>query len=70
MKIHASTNGFSTFAITKLSCGLDQTNWPEIVKLLRDIFAYADVQIEVYTLGENEVHALAAEGDAEFYADD
>ena len=70
MKIHASTNGVSTLAIPKLGCGLDQMNWQEVVKLLRDIFAYADVQIVVYTLEENGVHALSAEGDAEFYAND
>ena len=70
MKTHASTNGVSTIAIPKLGCGLDQMNWQEVVKLLRDIFAYADVQIVVYTLEENGVHALSAEGDAEFYADD
>ena len=70
MKFHAGTNGVSTIAITKLGCGLDQMNWQEVVKLLRDIFAYADVQIVVYTLEENGVHALSAEGDAEFYADD
>ena len=70
MKIHASTNGVSTIAIPKLGCGLDQMNWQEVVKLLRDIFAYADVQIVVYTLEENGVHALSAERDAEFYADD
>ena len=40
------------------------------MKLLRDIFAYADVQIVVYTLEENGVHAMSAESDAEFYADD
>ena len=39
------------------------------MKLLRDIFAYADVQI-VYTLEENGVHAPSAEGDAECYSDD
>ena len=70
MKIHASVNGVSTFAIPKLGCALDQKNWREIVKLLRDIFAYADVQLVVYSLGEHGVHALSAEGDAEFYADD
>ena len=70
MKIHASTNGVSTIAIPKLGCGLDQMNWQEVVKLLRDIFANADVQIVVYTLEENGVHALSTEGDAEFYADD
>ena len=43
-------------------------NWQEAVKLLRDIFAYADIQIVV--LEEHEVHALSAEGDAEFYAED
>ena len=68
MKIHESTNGVSTIAIPKLGCGLDQMNWQEVVKLLRDIFVYADVQIVVYTLKENGVHALSAEGDAEFYA--
>ena len=60
----------STIAIPKLGCGLDQMNWQENVKLLRDIFAHADVQIVVYTLEENGVHALSAEGDAVCYADD
>ena len=70
LKIHATTNGVSTIAITKLGCGLDQSNWQEVVKLLRDIFAYFDVRIVVYTLEEHGVHALSVEGDAEFYADD
>ena len=70
MKIHASMTGVSTIAIPKLGFGLDQMNWQEIVKLLREIFAYADVQIVVYTLKENGVYALSAEGDADFYADD
>ena len=70
LKIHASTNGVSTMAIPKLDCGLDQMNWQQIVKILCDFFALADVQNVVYTLEENGVHALSAEGDAEFYADD
>ena len=53
LKIHARTNWVSTIAIPKLGCGLDQMNCREVVKLLRDIFAYADVQIVVYTLEEN-----------------
>ena len=69
MKSHASMIGVSTFAIPKLDCGLDQMNWQEVVKLLRDIFAYADVQLILYTPVENGVHALSADGDAEFYAD-
>ena len=69
MKIHASMNSVSTVAIPKLGCGLDRMNWQEVVKLLRDIFAYADVQLVVYTLEGDGVHALSAEGDAEFYAD-
>ena len=40
------------------------------MRLLRDNFVYADVQMVVYTLEENGVHALSTEGDAEFYADD
>ena len=47
MKKHASTNGVSTIAIPKLGCGLDQMNWQEVVKPLRDTFAEADVQIIV-----------------------
>ena len=70
MKIHASTNGVSTIALPRLRCGLDQMNWQEVVKLIPDIFAYADVQLVVYTLEEKGVHAMSAEGDAEFYADD
>ena len=40
------------------------------MKLLHDIFAHANVQIVEYTLEENGVHALSAEGDGDFYADD
>ena len=69
-KIHASTNGVSNIAIPKLGCGLGQMNWPDVVKPLRDIFAYADVQIVVYLLQEKGVYRLSAEGDAEFDADD
>ena len=57
MKIHNSTKGVSTIAISKLGCGLDQMNWQEVVKLLRDIFAYADVQIVVNTPEGTEFHA-------------
>ena len=70
MKIHAARNGASTIAISKLVCGLDQMNWVQFVKLLRDFFAFAEVQILVYTLEENGTHALSAEGVAELYADD
>ena len=70
MKIHASMNVFCTIAIPKLGCGLDQLNLLEVVKLLRDTFAYADIQIVVYTPEENGVHALSTERDAQFYADD
>ena len=70
MKFHASMNGISTIAIPKLGCGPNQKNQQEDVKLLQVIFAYADVQLVVYTFEENRVHALSTEGDAEFYADD
>ena len=52
MKIHASMNGVSTIAIPKVGCGLDQMNWQEVVELLRDVIAYAEVQIVVYTRGK------------------
>ena len=70
MKIHASMNGVSTIAIPKFGGGLDQMKCKEVVKLFLDIFGYADVEFVVYTLEENGVHELSAEGDAEFYADD
>ena len=54
MKSHASMNSVSTIAIPKLGCGVDQMNWQEVLKVLGDVFAYADVQLVLYTLEENE----------------
>ena len=45
-------------------------NWQDVVKLLRDIFAYLDIQIVVSSLDEHALHAMSAEGDPEFYAQD
>ena len=45
-------------------------NWQDVVKLLRIIFAYSDLQIEVYSLDEHAVHAMTAEGDLEVFAED
>ena len=70
MKSHARLYGISTIAIPKIGCGLDQMNWQEVVKLLRDIFAYSNIRIVVCTLEENGVHALSSEGDTDFYAED
>ena len=70
MKSRARLYGISTIAVSKIGCGLDQMNWQEVVKLLRDIFAYSSVQIVVYTLEENGVHVLSTDGDPDFYAED
>ena len=70
LKIHASMNGVSTIAIPELGCELVQLNWQEVVILLRDVPACSDVQLVVYTLEENGVPALSAEGDAECYVHD
>ena len=70
MKSHARLYGNFTIAISKIGCGFDQMNWPEVVKLLRDIFAYSDIRIVVYTPEENGVHALSSEGDPDFDAED
>ena len=70
MKNHAILQRVSTIAIAKIGCGLDQMNWQDVVKLLRSILAYSDLQIFVYSLDEHAVHALSAEGDAHFYAED
>ena len=69
-KIHTSTNGIFAIAIPKLGCGTDKMNSQEVVKLLREIVAFADEQIIVYTLEEIGVHAMSVEGDAEFDAVD
>ena len=47
MQAQATMQGVSTIAIPKTGCGLDQMNWHDVVKLLRDIFAYSDIQIVV-----------------------
>ena len=70
LKSHARLYRISTIAIPKVGCGLDQMNWREVVKLLKDIFAYSNIRIVVYTLEENGVHALSSEGDRAFYAED
>ena len=70
MQAHATMHGVSTFTIPKIGCGLEQMNWQDVVKLLRNIFAYSDIQIVVYSLDEHAIHSLSAEGDPEFYAED
>ena len=70
MKSHARLYGISTIAIPKIGCGLDQMNWQEVVKLLRDIFAYSNIRRVVHTLEEIGVHALSSEGDPGFYKED
>ena len=45
-------------------------NWQDVIKLLRNIFASSDIQIVVYSLDEHAVHAMSAEGDLEFFAED
>ena len=70
MQAQATMHGISSIAIPKSGCGLDQMNWQDVVKLLRKIFAYSDIQIVVYSLDEHAIHAMSAEGDPEFYAKD
>ena len=45
-------------------------NWQDVVKLLRNFFAYSDIQIVVSLLDEHAIHAMPAEGDPQFYAED
>ena len=70
MQSHSTMHGVSTIAIPKIGCGLDQMNWQDVVKLFRDIFAYSDVQTVRYSMDEHAIHAMSAEGDPEFYAED
>ena len=70
MQAHATVHGVLTIAIPKIGCGLDQMNWQDVVKLLRKIFAYSDIQIVVYSIDEHAIHAMSTEGDPEFYAED
>ena len=70
MQTHATIHGVSTVAITKVGCGLNQLKWQDVVKLLRNLFAFSDIQILVYSLNEHAIHAMSAEGDPEFYAND
>ena len=70
MKSHAAMHGVSIIAIPKIGCGLDQMNWQQVLKLLRDGFAYSDIHFVVYTLESHGVHAMSSEGEPEFYAED
>ena len=40
MQAYATMHGISSIAIPKTGCGIDQINWQDVVKLLRNIFAY------------------------------
>ena len=66
MKSHARLYGISAIAIPTIGCGLDQMNWQDVVKLLKDFFADSNIRIVVYTLEKNGVHALSSEGDLDF----
>ena len=70
MKFHASIYGVSTLVIPKIGCGLGKMSWQETVTLLRDVFAYSDIHVVVYTQEGHGVHALSSEGDLEFYVED
>ena len=70
VRADATLNGVSTIATTKIGCGLDQMNWQDVVKLLRNTFAYSEIQIVVYSIDEHTTHAMSAKGDPEFYAED
>ena len=70
LQAHATMHGVSTIALPRNGCGLDQMNWQDVVKLLRYIFAYSDIQIVVYSLDEHAIHAVSAVGAPDFYAED
>ena len=70
MKAHAIIQEVSRVALPKIGCGLDQMNWQDVVKLLRDIFAFLDVQFLVYSLEEHAIHVMSVEGEVESYAED
>ena len=70
MQAHATMHGVVSIAVPKIGCGLHQMNWQDVVKLLRDIFAYSDIQIVVYSLDEQAIHAMSAEGVSELYAEE
>ena len=70
MQAHAKMHGISAIVIPKIGCGLDQMNWKDVVKLLRDIFASSELQNLVFSLDEHAIQAMPAQGDPEFYAED
>ena len=70
MQAHAPMDGVPTIAIHRIECGLDQMNWQDVKKLLRNIFAYSNIQIVVFSLDEHAILAMSAEGDPDFYAKD
>ena len=67
---HATMHRVSMIARPKIRCGLDQMNWQDVVKLLRNIFAYSGIQLVVYSLDQHAIHAMSAEGDSKIYAKD
>ena len=44
--------------------------WQVVVKLLRNIFASSDIKVVVNSINEHAIHAMSAEGDPKFSAED
>ena len=63
-------HGVLAIIVPKIGCGHDQMKWHDVVKLLRSIFAFSEIQIVVCSSDEHAIHAMSAEGDPEFYAED
>lgn len=50
MKRHVIENKVSSISMPRIGCGLDRLNWPDVKKLLMDIFSDISVKIDVYYL--------------------
>ena len=68
MQARATMRAVSTIAVPKTGCGVDQMNWQDVEKLIRNIFAYSNLQILVYSSDKHAIHAMSVDGDPEFYA--
>ena len=75
MKSHAVTNSVTQIAMPKIGCGLDLLKWDRVFPMIKDIFKYTNISIQIYYLEWNvhlhfrkhEIHAVHLIFSKKFY---
>lgn len=59
MKIHCRENNVENLAMPTIGCGLDGLNWPNVSKMIQEIFKDEKINIFVYSLRKDPSTAVS-----------